>query len=303
MLASLSSNTYKQYDGCIKAWIIYCQKHNYDHMSASIPIVIHFLTEVFDKGAKYGTINSYKSALSLLLGHNLDDERLKRFMKGVFKLRPTNPKYNITWDPEIVLNFLSQKWPNENLDLKALSKKTVTLIALVTAHRVQTLSLIKINNIIINPTEIIIKIPDIIKTTKLNSFQPILRLPFYNTRPEICPARCLQTYLNKTKALRKNNSNSLFLSFKKPHSNITSQTISHWIKDTLQESGVDTSIFSAHSTRHAATSKANKLGVSIDVIKKTAGWTDSSSVFARFYNKEIVSHNQFAELLLDSSQI
>lgn len=303
MLASLSNNTYKQYDGCIKAWISYCKKHNYDYTIASIPIVIHFLTEIFDKGAKYGTINSHKSALSLLLGNNLDDERLKRFMKGVFKLRPQNPKYNLTWDPSIVLGFLAQKWPNENLDLKTLSKKTVTLIALVTAHRVQTISLIKINNIFTNANEIFIKIPDIIKTTKLNSLQPILRLPFYNARPEICPARCLQTYLNKTKSLRNNNNTNLFLSFKKPHSNIGSQTISHWLKDTLQESGIDTSIFTAHSTRHAATSKANKLGVSIDVIKKTAGWSNSSSAFARFYNKEIVNNNEFAESLLDSSQL
>lgn len=303
MLSSLSNNTYKQYDGCIKAWINYCSKHDYDYTCGSIPIIIHFLTEIFDKGAKYGTINSYKSALSLLLGNNLNDERLKRFMKGVFKLRPTNPKYNVTWDPNIVLNFLALKWPNENLDLKTLSKKTVTLLALVTAHRVQTLSLIKLNNIFTNSNEILIKIPDMIKTTKLNSAQPVLRLPFYNSRPEICPARCLQTYMDKTKTLRDSNCTSnLFLSVKKPYNKIGSQTISNWLKDTLQESGVDTSIFSAHSTRHASTSKANKLGVNIEVIKKTAGWTDSSSVFARFYNKNIVNNNEFAESILDSYQ-
>lgn len=301
MLASLSNNTYKQYDGSIKAWINYCNIHNYEYTKASIPVIIHFLTEVFDKGAKYGTINSYKSALALLLGNNLEDERLKRFMKGVFKLRPTNPKYNVTWDPNIVLNFLGQKYPNESLDLRTLSKKTLTLLALVTAHRAQTLSLIKINNIVINQNEILIKIPDTIKTTKLNSLQPVLRLPFYNPRPEICPARCLQVYLNKTKPLRNNNKTTLFLSTKKPHSSVTSQTISHWIKDMLQQSGVDTSIFSAHSTRHAATSKANRLGVSIEVIKRTAGWSSSSSAFARFYNKDIVTNDdQFAESLLNS---
>lgn len=30
---------------------------------------------------------------------NLDDDRVKCFMKGVFKLRPTKPKYSVTWDP------------------------------------------------------------------------------------------------------------------------------------------------------------------------------------------------------------
>lgn len=300
MLSSLSNNTYKQYDSCIKTWINYCSKHNYDYTSGSIPIIIHFLTEIFDSGAKYGTINSYKSALALLLGNKLDDDRLKRFMKGVFKLRPTNPKYNTTWDPSIVLGYLAHKWPNETLNLKTLSKKTVTLLALVTAHRVQTLSLIKINNIFPSPNEIIINIPDIIKTTNLNSVQPVLRLPFYNARPEICPARCLLSYIDRTQSLRANNTNNLFISYKKPHSKIGSQTISNWLKDTLQESGVDTSMFSAHSTRHASTSKANRLGVSVEVIKKTAGWSASSSAFARFYNKSIVNHNEFANSLLDS---
>lgn len=270
-------------------------------MKASVPIIIHFLTGIFEKGARYGTMNSHKSALSLLLGDVLDDDRIKRFMKGVFRLRPTKPKYNMTWDPNIVLNYLAGKWPNVDLDLKILSKKTLTLLALVTAHRVQTLSLIKLSNISIqSPTEITIKIPDLIKTSKPNSYQPYLRLPFYDSRPEICPARCIQEYISKTQTLRKNH-DYLFISYRRPHSKVTSQTLSHWIKDTLQCSGVNTDIFTAHSTRHAATSTANRSGVNIDIIRKTAGWSDSSSVFAKFYNKEIISvANRFAESILDT---
>lgn len=261
---------------------------------------MHFLTEIFDKGAKYGTINSYKSALSLLLD-NLDDDRVKRFMKGVFKLRPTNPKYNLTWDPSTVLDHLAQKWPNTELNLETLSKKTVTLLALVTAHRVQTFALVKLNNTKVqSPKDIVIKISESIKTSKPNSIQPVLRLPYFDSRPEICPARCLETYINKTQTLRKND--SLFISYKKPHSKVSSQTLSKWIKDTLHSSGVDTSIFSAHSTRHAATSTANRLGVNIDLIRKTAGWTDSSSVFAKFYNRAVITDpNCFATAVLSSN--
>ena len=299
MLASLSNSTYKQYDGCIKNWINYCNKYSYDYTRVSVPTVIHFLTEIFDKGAKYGTINSYKSALALLLGSMLDDDRIKRFMKGVFKLRPTKAKYNLTWDPNIVLNYLSQQWPNEDLSLEALSKKTVTLLALVTAHRVQTLSLIKTNNIQIQSTFILIKVPDLIKTSKPNSYQPVLRLPYFNERPQICPARCLEAYINKTQTLHKHG--FLFINCKQPHHKITPQTISRWIKDTLRRSGVDTSIWSAHSTRHASTSTASRLGVSIDTIRNTAGWSQSSSVFARFYNKEVITYvDQFARSILSS---
>lgn len=301
MLSSLSDSTYKQYDVCIKSWLKYCNKHGYDYSSVSVPVVIHFLTTIFDKGAKYGTINSYKSALSLLSSNVANDDRIKRFMKGVYRLRPSNPKYNLTWDPTTVLNYLAQKWPNTDLDLETLSKKTITLLALVTAHRVQTFSLIKLGNIQVNsPIDIIITIPDLIKTSKPNSSQPVLRLPFFDIRPQICPARCVEVYINKTQPLRKND--YLFVSHKKPHSKVSSQTLSHWIKDTLYSSGIDTSIFSAHSTRHAATSSASRLGVNIDLIRKTAGWSESSSVFAKHYNRQVVTDpHLFATTILSGS--
>lgn len=301
MLASLSDSTYKQYDYCIRNWLQYCTKNKYDFTTVSVPIAIHFLTEVFDSGASYGTINCHKSALSLLLGSNLmNDNRIKRFMKGVFRLRPTRAKYNWTWNPSIVLNYLAQKWPNESLDLKTLSAKTLTLLALVSAHRVQTFSLIKLSNIkIFDSVEIVITIPEIIKTSKPNSYQPVLKLPYFQEKPEICPASCLQTYINKTSTLRHVGNQFLFISYKKPFSKLSTQRLSHWIKNTLKDSGINTSIFTGHSTRHAATSTANRCGVSIDVIRKTAGWTDSSKVFARFYNKEIIDID-FARSILNN---
>lgn len=300
MLSSLSENTYNQYNCAIKKWIDYCNSHNYDYTAVSVPIIIHFLTEIFDSGAKYGTVNSYKSALALLLGSNLDDDRIKRFMKGVFRLRPTKPKYDFTWEPHTVLDYLSQKWPNEDLNLETLTKKTLTLLALVTAHRMQTFALIKLENISINNREITIKIPDIIKTSNPNSFQPLLKLPFYDERPEICPSRCLKEYLNKTCSLRKDTCNFLFISYKKPHNKISCQRMSHWVKDVLVNSGIDTSIFTAHSTRHASTSSASRLGVGLDIIRKTAGWSHSSLTFARYYNKNVISQdsNQYARAIL-----
>lgn len=111
---------------------------------------------------------------------------------------------------------------------------------------------------------------------------------------------CLEDYINKTNSLRHND--YLFISYKRPHNKVSSQTLGHWIKNILLKSGIDTSIFSAHSTRHASTSSANRLGVSIDVIRKTAGWTESSSVFARFYNRDIISDpNQFANSILSAN--
>lgn len=299
MVNSLSDNTYKQYDTCIRTWLEFCRQNNYDYINTNIIVILNFLTQVFDNGAKYGTINSYKSALSLLFPNMLDDYRIKRFMKGVFRSRPSQPKYSMTWDTDIVLGYLSEQWPHGNLNLETLSKKTITLLALVTAHRVQTLTQINLSNININnSTSITIKIPDLIKTSRPNTFQPFLKLPYFRENPSICPATCLKDYINKTNSIREANNDYLFISYKRPFKKLSSQRLSHWIKETLQKSGIDINIFSAHSTRHAATSKANSAGVNIDVIRNTAGWSQTSSTFARFYNRHIVEDN-FARSILE----
>jgi len=46
-------------------------------------------------------------------------------------------------------------------------------------------------------------------------------------------------------------------------------------------------MYTAHSTRHAATSAASRRGLSVDAIHRAAGWGQHSHVFATFYNREV----------------
>lgn len=304
MLESLSSNSFKQYEVYLKRWFEYCTQKNLDVFNASIQTVTNFLEKLFKEGAQYGSLNSCRSALSLLLGNHIgQDERIKRFFKGVFRLRPPMPRYNETWDTSLVLNYLSTVHPNQNLPLDQLSKKLITLLALVTAHRVQTMSKINIDNISVNTDRITIKIVDLIKTSRPSSKQPLLTLPFFQEKPEICPAKCLQAYISLTAPLRKNVKN-LFISLRSPYKAVTSQTLSRWIKSSLHDSGIDVTQFGAHSARHAATSAARRQGVSIDTIKRTAGWSESSNTFFKFYNRPLcnsTSNDQFAEAIINQS--
>lgn len=290
MMASLSANSLKQYDTCLRKWWNYCEHTHTNVFIASIPTVIHFLTKQFHQGAQYGTLNSCRSALAILLGSTISkDDRIQRFFKGVFRLRPSLPKYSYTWDTNCVLDHLSQWYPNEELSFDKLTRKTITLLALTTAHRLQTLSKINIKNINVSSNHISIRIPDIIKTSKAGSKQPMLYIPFFNQKPAICPAATLICYTNKSTPFRK--SDLLFVGIKKPHTAVGTQTLSRWVKTTLSECGIDTSVFSAHSTRHASTSRAHSLGVSVDAIRNTAGWSGNSTVFARFYNRTILNND------------
>ncbi|CAK1595989.1 unnamed protein product [Parnassius mnemosyne] len=201
MLASLSANYIKQYDTCLKKWYNFCKNNNIDMYQTSIPIIIYFLTSLYHSGAQYGTLNTCRSALALIIGRQIsEDDRIKRFFKGLFRLCPPLPKYDSTWDTSIVIETLASWVPNQNLPLEKISKKLVTLLALITAHRAQTLSKINIQNIRISLNEISIKVPDLIKTSRINSNQPTLVLPYFRERPEICPAKLISDYLNVTKS-------------------------------------------------------------------------------------------------------
>lgn len=301
MLASLSNNTMQQYSVSYKLWWQFCNDNNCNTFTCSVPTVLHFLSEQYKKGTSYGSLNSHRSALSLLLGNNIgSDDRIQRLLKGAFKLKPTFPKYCSTWDPQIVLNHIANWHPNRELSREKITKKLVILFAICTAQRVQTISLIKLENITISLNGISIAIKDIIKTSVAGREQPTLFLPYYTDNPRICPATALKDYLHVTKEDRPANISNLLITVKRPYKSATAQSISRWIKQGLAESGIDVSAYSAHSTRHASTSAAADAGVSVDTIRKAAGWTKKSNVFAKFYHRPIVDDNNFAETILQS---
>ncbi|XP_057327244.1 uncharacterized protein LOC130668794 [Microplitis mediator] len=286
LIASLTSSTLQQYNSALRDWWTFSQQKSRDPFATSATAVLEFLTYKFNSGASYGTLNSTRSAISLISSEYLSGNAyISRFLKGVFKLRPCKPKYESTWDTAPVLEELAKQHPLETLDLQALTNKTILLLALCTAHRSRTFSLISIDNLTTTPAGIEIKIPEQIKTSRPGAFQPLLILPFFKEKPELCAASAIIRYLKVTKALR-GEEKKLFISIRKPYKAVSSQTIGKWIKSMLAECGVDER-FTGHSVRHAATSKAASKGISIETIRKTAGWSQNSQVFAKFYQRPI----------------
>lgn len=212
-------------------------------------------------------------------------------MRGIFRLRPPKPRYDVTWDPRWVLDYL-QNLPDVNL--KTISKKLITLLALATGQRIQTLSLIKLSNINESLSGIRIVIPDFVKNSGPKRVQPCLDLPFFRGNEKLCVASLMRKYITFTSDLRQEKCDALFITSNKPHGAATKQTLSNWVKRTIEAAGVDVTMFTAHSTRHASTSAALRKGLSVDVITKTAGWS-LSSTFAKFYNRPVSDGKRFLE--------
>lgn len=303
LMNSFSSSTIKQYSTSLKSWRIFCLENNFEIFDGDPSHVLKFLQSQLEAGSSYSTLNTARSALSLILpsinGVSVgENPTIKRFLKASFRVCPKTFKYKSTWDPEPVLKYLSTLFPLEDLSLEKLTLKFVGLLALATAHRVQTFSLIELENIHEREDGIDVFISKLVKTSAPGRNQPCLFLPFLREIPELCVASSLLEYRRRTQDLRTDSCNNFLISFVKPHKAVTSQTISRWIKIVLKNGGIDTDIFSAHSTRHASTSSASKKGVSLEEIRQVAGWSQSSSVFARFYHRPTSKESNFAKTVL-----
>lgn len=195
LLASLSVATLKQYESALRLWWVFC-KHSKDaFFKPSVNKILRFLSEQFRDGASYGTLNTYRSAISLISRTKIGENgMIRRFLKGVFHMRPTKPRYTLTWDVFIVLRYLEGLHPLETLSFRQLTEKTVTLLALCTAHRAQTLASILITHIHTTCTGLHITVDERIKTSGPGRFQSLLILPMFQENPSLCVATVLRIF-------------------------------------------------------------------------------------------------------------
>ena len=121
------------------------------------------------------------------------------------------------------------------------------------------------------------------KTSKLGRTRSKVSIHAYEDS-SICPVKTIKCYLERT--AEKRLSDQLFISFK-TYQEVKSCTLSRWLKNVLSLSGIDVSVFKAHSFRGASSSAAVAAGVSVADVMKTANWS-SVSTFRKFYHRDTV---------------
>ena len=260
--------------------------------------MLKFLSKLFDDGIGYSGINTAKSAISSLVAVVSNKEigsqvLVKRFMKGIFNTKPSLPRYNSTWDVNTVLNHLATV-DIGNRSLRDVSKKLVTLLALTTGQRTQSLCVIDIRNLELTAQDVKIRFGDLLKQSKPGNHLEELFIESFPQNKSLCVVACLHRYLEITAALRVDT--CLFISTQKPHKTASTNTVSNWLRECLADSGIDMSIFSPHSTRVASTSAA-ALKVPIDTILRTAGWK-SDCVFRKHYRRPVTNDSSFSKVIL-----
>lgn len=297
----MAKSTSSHYNSVFKKWEQFCNVTRVDPWNANVKLVLMYLNSLFEGGHSYSSINVQKSALSTILSMRLgvklgENELIKKFMKGVYRLRPPAAKYNVTWNADALLRLFQSWEDNANLSIKVLSQKLLGLLALVTGQRVQSLASIKICDIVWG-APVQIKLTAHLKTSRPGVPNHTLVLTEYGDS-KLCVVSTLKEYLGKTSSYRGDNQ-SLFLSTVRPYKPVCAQTLSNWLVSLLHDGGIDTTSFHGHSFRHASSSKAAAKGVNVDTILQHVGWSRNSSVFARFYNRPIVSMEEYASAVLE----
>ena len=230
-------------------------------------------------------MNSARSALSALISLpgdlSIGNYPLNtRFLKGVFQIRPALPRYSSIWNVNVVLKYLKSVAPATRLSLKELSYKVTMLLLLLSGHRLETMKLLNIRE-----SSFSFQVSSKIKQTRPRTHLPRLTFKAYAADRRLCVYTYLKEYLARTEKLR-GQETQLLISFQKPYKEVSTDTICSWAKTVLSQAGIDTAIFSAHSTRAASVSAAKKKGVLLDTIMTTAGWSNAGT-FKAYYDKPV----------------
>jgi len=288
LLAGIRDNTKSAYQSSWVSWSDWCNRHSLNPMLSELKNFLSYLTFLYSDGKAYSTVNVHRSMLSVTLdpidGHPIGSHPLViQLLKGVYNSNPPQPKYKELWDADVVLNHLSNL-NNAKLEVGPLGRKLATLLALSTLSRTCELASISLKSISFSPNAVSFSLLVPTKTQKTGALKSLVIKRF--STDTLDPVACMAAYVGLTATLRnERNSDHLFIGSVRPYGPVVATTVSGWIKKQLGEAGIDTSKFTAHSTRGAGGSKAVAAGTPIQAVLSAGGWR-AESTFSRFYRRD-----------------
>lgn len=156
ILAGWSKGINTAYQSAWSKWHSWCIKREVDSISYGVQPFLDFLAELFEQGLQHRTINLIQSAVSIT---HIQVEGVPQgqhplvscLMQGIYNCRPPQPHYSFTWDIEKVITHLQTLGDNNQLTLKALSKKLVLLMVVTDASRSSELQALDIRFRVFKP--------------------------------------------------------------------------------------------------------------------------------------------------------
>ena len=180
IVASWREGTTSQYQTYLQKWLEFCTQKHCDVLSPPLPLTLDFLSMLYEKGLSYSTINTARSMLSTILQLNVNSSIpfgqlpiVRRFMKGLFELRPALPLHKSIWELTIVFNYFRGRPAAPELSLKELTLKLTFLLNLLSGQRCQTMKYLNTDNMELTTDKCIFHVTDKVKQTRIG---PIFHL-------------------------------------------------------------------------------------------------------------------------------
>ena len=314
-LQSIVKQTLIMYQKNWRRFSSWCCEKQTHYGEITVNVICEYLLFLFNsktpsgKDFSSGELNKVRSSLAFFLQYDIpklgNEMPVVRLFNYFYKTRPNFPRYLVTWDVGLVLKFLAKWHPIENLSLKQLTLKTVTLVALTSSDRAQTIHALRADNVHVSSEGLVFVVPSILKHSRRGD--PASKVVCVSwDAPELNVADYVLAYMNKMLKFRrkswekdKKDIKQLFLSHRtgKP---VKKQTISRWIREVMEMSGIDISVYGPHSTRGASISEATRRGASVDNLMKHGHWKNLGT-YSRFYNRELCE-TPVGRLILQASR-
>ena len=263
-------------------------------------VFLEFLFVMFhDFNLAYRTLNVVRSAVSAVAtieGSPAGQHHLVcRFMKAALNKRPALPRYAQTWDPDVVLAYISGLGINDDLSFLMLGKKLTFLLLLLSGQRFQTIHLFDINNMSLSPTSVCFYVTKLLKTS--TPYAHVGRISFseFSKDRNLCVVHALSTYMSRSAALR-GPTTSLLITSTAPHRAASRDTLRRWARDIMLGAGIDVGLFRPYSVKAAGVSKAAQT-MSLHAIMSSIGWKREST-FRIFYNMPVSSDGAFGAAVM-----
>ena len=296
--ASWRDRTELQYRCAWRQWLKYCNEKGLSSSAPSLTDVMEYLTHLYLNKKEYRTVNTARSALSSTLppidGFMVGKHPLiKRQLKGIFNLRPPKQTLFPSWSVKNVLDTIKQWYPTTKLSTQLLTYKTAFLVAISSAKRASSLSLLSIKKgyLEVSEEKVVLLPIGLEKHSRPGFVGGPIEIESFKQSPELCPVNHLNAYLERIRILR-GKEEGLFVTIRKPHTTASAPTIARWVKTVIDQSG---ETGTGGSTRSVATSTALSKGVSSEKIIKAGDWARVST-FKRHYYKAVPLTVQSANL-------
>ena len=232
LIAATRTSTHKTYESSWNRWCRWCSRRKVDPLSSSISDILIFLTEVFNEGLAYRSLNVLRSALSSthpkIDGFSVGQHPyVTRLLKGALNKRPPKPRYSHTWNVDVMINYIISLGKNSTLSLKTISMKLVTLFALTCPERISALASLDLRHCHVLPEGVSFALTVPRKTGSSDKPAEAFFACFDQDK-KLCPVECFRQYLKLSRDVRpvipSSLPDKLFISFRRPHKPVTSTT-------------------------------------------------------------------------------